>query len=203
MLLTLLCSFCLFAAEPNTKALSEALGHWIGKNLHELPLDVDALAKGLQDEAAGKESPMDEAECLREMGALEESQRVEQARVLRAQAEKILQDNLQNPAIHTLADGQVQYEVLKEGTGEPVASYNSPIVRFAGQSEELLSLDSAVLGLKMAIEGMKEGEVRKIFIHPDLGAGDALSTIELELIRADASGSDAEQESLSEIAPLR
>ncbi|HEY4254909.1 MAG TPA: FKBP-type peptidyl-prolyl cis-trans isomerase N-terminal domain-containing protein [Chlamydiales bacterium] len=199
MLLALL-SFCLVAAEPNTKVLSEALGHWIGKNLHELPLDFDALAKGLQDEAEGKKSPIDEAACLQALSELEEHQRLEQAAELRAQAEKFLQENLQNPTVHVLAEGQVQYEVLKEGTGDPVTSYNRPIVRFAGQGEELLSLDSAMVGLKMALEGMREGEVRKIFIHPDFGAGDALSTIEIELIQADASGKESP---LSEIAPLR
>ena len=205
MLLALF-SFCLLAHAPDTKALSEALGHWIGKNLHELPLDFDALAKGMQDEADGKEMPIDEEACLKEIAALEEKLHIEKVEKQRLEAEQFLQENKHKAGVHVLSNGQVQYEVVREGSGAAVSSYNSPIVRIGGQDEELLSLDDTMPGLKLALEGMKENEVRKIFIHPDLGTYDALTTLEVELIRADAS-SDAsaayDREHLPEIPPLR
>jgi len=169
----------------DTRELSEALGHWIGKNLQQLPLDFEAVAKGMQDEAEGRQSPMDETACLQAVGELEAEQKAEQVRQERAKAEEFLQEHQKKEGVHALAEGQVQYEVVHEGTGETVRAYNSPIVRMGNNPPESLSFDSLSEGLRLGLESMREGEIRTLFIHPDLAGTDGLQTVEIELIQAD------------------
>ncbi|MDE3045121.1 MAG: FKBP-type peptidyl-prolyl cis-trans isomerase, partial [Verrucomicrobiota bacterium] len=202
-------SCCLFAETTNDEIvkLSEALGHLIGKNIEqlELPLDLKALAKGLQDEMAGKESPLNEEECMQEIAVLKKKQTEQSAKKNLFEAETFLRKNEKNSDISSLEEGKVQYQITREGTGEPVEPYNSPIIRYSvrtlrGESqetsprEELLCLDEALPGLRLGIPGMKEGEARTIYIHPDLGYGkeghppNALLIFEVEVIRADGQG---------------
>ncbi len=189
-------------AANDTAKLSEAIGHMLGKHLHELPLNMEAIAKGLSDEAEGKASPMDEETCLEQLALLNA---IEQ----REAAEEFLRKNGEKTTVHSLLDGKLQYEIVREGTGEPVAAYHSPLVRFEGNREEVVVLQEAMPGLKAGLEGMHEGEIRRLFIHPELGGdgiGGPLCTMEVELLRADASG-DAqaayERENLPEVPPLR
>lgn len=180
--------------------VSEALGHLLGKQLHDLPLNLEALAKGVSDEAEGKPSPMDEAACLEELAALS-------AELQRKNAEAFLTENRQKPDVHALADGKVQYVVVHEGSGEPLQSYQSPVIRFEGKSEQVVVLDEVMQGLKLGLTGMRQGEVRRLFIHPDFADPTGpLCTMEVELVRADASG-DAEaayqRENLPEIPSVR
>lgn len=180
--------------------VSEALGHLLGKQLHDLPLNLEAFAKGVSDEAEGKPSPMDETACLEELASLS-------AELQRKDAESFLAENQQKPDIHTLADGKVQYIVVHEGSGEPLQSYQSPVIRFEDKSEQVIVLDEVMQGLKLGLTGMRQGEVRKLFIHPDLADPTGpLCTMQVELVRADASG-DAEavyqRENLSEVPLLR
>ncbi len=185
----------------DSRELSEALGHWIGKNLQQLPLDVDALVKGIRDQAAGKESPMDETACLHAVGELEEEERAENIRKERAEAEEFLEENREKEGVCVLAEGHVQYEVVREGKGEALNSYNSPIVRCAGGTE-LLSLDSLTEGLKLGLAGMREGEIRKLYIHPDLAGTDGLKTVEIELVQADGSAEAVQAAESEENVPF-
>lgn len=64
-------------AEETTEEVakvSEAMGHIIGKNLEALGLDfdLDALVKGLLEEAQGKASPLSEEECVQTIALLQE-----------------------------------------------------------------------------------------------------------------------------------
>jgi peptidylprolyl isomerase len=63
----LLFAAALLAAEPDVAKISEALGHAIGKSLYDLGVDFDleAIAKGIKEEAEGKESPMDAENCAK------------------------------------------------------------------------------------------------------------------------------------------
>jgi len=58
----------------------------------------------------------------------------------------------------------------------------------------MMSLDEIIPGLKSGLIGMKEGEKRTIYIHPDLAYGSAgylppnsLLTFEIELVKANSS----------------
>lgn len=216
MLLTILSLFantCSTASPESgdSKKVSEALGHMIGKHLEELglPIDWKALAKGLQDEAAGKDSPLDEEACLQVINALQEKKQEEIAQKNLAEAEEFLTKYKIEPAIRSLAEGKLLYQTVREGDGQEVQPYNSPIVRLKGRylngkpfsentEEELLTLDEAIPAFRLGLVGMKEGEVRTLFVHPELGYGkeghlapNALLIFDVEVLRADA-GADEE-----------
>jgi peptidylprolyl isomerase len=190
--------------------LSEALGHMIGKNLQSLkiPLDTAAIAKGLQDEAAGLSSPMNEEQCLETLAKLEEECNL-------ARASLFLASNQKREGVVSLQNGKLQFEILKKGTGQIVQSYNSPLIRLkiedesadSNVKEEILPLDETIAGFKFGIVGMQEGEVRKLYIHPDLSYQErssfprSLLIVEVEVIEADAS-SDAHAASNAESLPI-
>lgn len=54
--------------------ISEAMGHIIGKSLDAmgLDLDLDAIVKGMRDESEGKNSPLNEEECVQAIATLQE-----------------------------------------------------------------------------------------------------------------------------------
>jgi peptidylprolyl isomerase len=202
----LLFSGCLVAETQDTEVekLSEALGHLIGKNIEELklPLDLKAFAKGLQDEMAGKTSPLNEEECLQEIIALQEKKSAESANKNLFEAETFLRKNQQRQEIHSLEEGLIQYEITREGTGEELESYNFPLIRLSAHpldapdtppQEELVTLDEILPGLRLGLLGMKEGETRTLYVHPDYAYGkkgeppNALFIFHVELIRTNGS----------------
>ena len=54
--------------------VSEAFGHLIGKNLESLGFEFDMtqVIKGMEDSVAGKESPMNETECVQAISIVQE-----------------------------------------------------------------------------------------------------------------------------------
>src|SRR6187431_3329759 len=74
----LLLFFCFTTAgiceELDVEKVSEAMGHLIGKNLQDLGVDIDlaAVIKGIQDASKGKESPLNDDECVKAIAILQE-----------------------------------------------------------------------------------------------------------------------------------
>lgn len=206
VILSLFVNSCFAAAPVESEKVSEALGHVIGKHLEELglPLDLKAICKGLEDEVSGKSSPLNEEACLQAIDALQEKKKEEIAKKNLSEAMTFLAKNKLQPGVILLAGEKLQYQTLRKGEGQEVQPYNSPIVRLKGRylngkpfsesiQEELLTLDEAIPALRLGIVGMKEGEVRTLFVHPDLGYGkeshlspNALLIFDVEIIRADA-----------------
>lgn len=107
--------------------------------------------------------------------------------------------------VYSLQEGKIQYKIIKEGKGSSVQPYNAPLVRSNGHflsgdfftlgcEEEIFNLDEILPALKEGILGMKEGELRVIYIHPELipqTKEDAklkeLLIFEVEIIKADVS----------------
>ena len=201
---------CCLLATSNVQNISEALGHLIGKHIEnlELTLDLNALAKGIEAEREGKKSPLSEEECLEAIGELQKKRDNELAKANSEEAEKFLVSNGKKPGVQTLVDGKLQAEIVKKGTGQKVQPYNSPIVRISGRyldgkafntahEEELLSLEESIPAFQLGVEGMLEGEVRTLYVHPEYGYGEeghlnpgALLIFEVEVVRADAATDD-------------
>jgi peptidylprolyl isomerase len=218
--LLLLTSSLAAQEEEDVAKISEAMGHLIGKNLQDLGLNIDleAVVRGLQDEAQGKNSPLSEEECVMAIASLQEESAVALSKKNLVEAESFLQANSHSQGVVSLEEGKLQYKVLKEGSGDTVQPYNSPLVRYSAKSlsgaplmqsetQEMISLDDAIPGFSKGILGMKEGEVRTLYVHPDLSFGksnkpdpNALLIFEIELIKADAS-SEAHAASSSETLP--
>lgn len=186
--------------------ISEAFGHLIGKNLEAIgvELDIQSVVKGLKDSAEGKSSPMTESECIQAITIAQENIFAEMAEKNKAQADEFLQKNSAESGIISLENGKVQYKVLQEGQGECLKEGDSPLIQYVGKfldgsvfgeskEPEPFSLDEVISGLRAGLLGMKEGEKRTIFIHPDQAYGtrgslppNSLLTFEIELIKTQA-----------------
>lgn len=187
--------------------ISEAFGHLIGKNLENIGVEFDIaqVIKGLQDESAGKSSPMSEMECVQAIASIQEKIFKEQSAENLRRAETFLSENNKKKEVVSLEEGKVQYQIDAQGKGALVESHFSPLVRYTGkyldgsvfttsQEGELIALDEIIPGLKAGLIGMKEGEKRTVFIHPDLAYGsngylqpNSLLTFEVEILEANAS----------------
>lgn len=208
---------CLMANnEEEVAKISETMGHLIGKNVQslQLPIDLDALVKGMLDEASGKPSPLADEEYEQAIFQLQEESHEKAAADNLAAANLFLAQNETQEGIITVEKGKLQYKINASGSGQEVQPYNTPLIRFdakalngeslqSGVEEELIHLDEALLGLKLGIAGMKEGEKRTLYIHPDFGYGkeslipNSLLIFEVEVIKADTNTTDHENRPIS------
>lgn len=193
------------AAEPQTlDKVSEAFGHLIGKNIDTLGIkfDINQVIKGLQDAAAGKSAPMSESECIQAISSAQESAFKLQALENLKKAEEFLDKNSKETKMVSLEEGKVQYKIDKEGSGEAILEHYCPLIRYVGKyldgtifgsskEDEKISLDETIAGFSKGLLGMKEGEKRTLYIHPDMAYGtsgylppNSLLTFEIELVKA-------------------
>lgn len=194
-------------AEPVEIArISEAFGHLIRKNLDNIGVkfDMAQVIKGLQDAIAGKESPMSEIECIQAIASVQEKVFKELCAENLKRAETFLADNSKTDGVVAIEEGKVQYKIEQAGNGAVVEPHFSPLIKYTGKhldgsvfgsakEEEAISLDEIIPGLKAGLLGMKEGEKRTVYIHPELAYGtsgylppNSLLTFEIEIVKANA-----------------
>ncbi|GAB4186120.1 MAG: FKBP-type peptidyl-prolyl cis-trans isomerase [Simkaniaceae bacterium] len=186
--------------------ISAAFGHLIGKNLENLgfQFDIDQLVKGLKDSIEGKEPPMSEAECVQAITQIQENAFNKLAQENLKIAEEFLAKNSKDKTVREIEKGKLQYKIEQAGNGAEVQEHFSPIIRYTGKfadgkifgsskEDEMITLDETIPGFSKGIIGMKEGEKRTLYIHPELGYGtsgylppNCLLTFEIELIKANA-----------------
>ncbi len=174
----------LLFAESCNEQVSETLGYMIGKNLQRLDvqLDLDKVVEGMYNASLEKEPPMTEEACIQAIGAMQEKNSIAQGKKNLEQANIFLADQAKKEGMITLESGKVQYCVLKEGLGESVQAHSTSLIRYSikeledlsfGPSKEgWLNLSEIIPGLQLGIVGMKEGEQRMIYIHPELAYGE-------------------------------
>ncbi len=192
--------------ELDVEKISEAFGHLLGKNLESMGMkfDIAKVSKGLQDASEGKPAPMTEMECIQAMATSQEIVYKEAAAKNLKEAEAFLATNKTTSGMQVLEEGKLQYTVTHEGKGVSIDENSSPLIRYtaklldgsvfgASTEDELFHLDESLPGLKKGLLGMKEGEKRTLFIHPDLGFGtrgnfppNSLLTFEIEVVQANA-----------------
>lgn len=189
--------------------LSEAFGNFIGRNLKTtgIDFDIDAVVKGIRDGAAGKPSPLSDADYEQKMIALQESAFKKMAETNLQAADAFLKSNADKPGVKVIEPGKLEFLVLKEGNGPEVKEGSSPQINYTGKyidgtvfgsSEDAggpitIPLDQTIPGFSKGLLGMKEGEKRRIFVHPDLGYGttghlqpNSLLIFDVEVIKANA-----------------
>jgi FKBP-type peptidyl-prolyl cis-trans isomerase FklB len=109
-----------------------AIGMNVGVNLKQqalTDLNMDLVAKGLQDASKGKTSMINEAQANQILSAFftkrQQEQQMEEAKAFmpnKIAGEKYLAENKGKKGVITLPSG-LQYEIMKEGTGpKPTAS---------------------------------------------------------------------------------
>jgi peptidylprolyl isomerase len=188
-------------SKKDIELLSKAYGHMIGQNLNAINLDLDAgsIISGIQAAFNGAESPLSDAKTIEMITALQEKKfKVECETNLKA-AEAFLVSNKSNKEIVQLEEGKLQYKQITKGSGKECSSTDTPIISYIGkylngeefgksETAEPIALNETIAGFRKAIIGMKVGEKREVYIHPDLGYGassclspNALLTFEIEL----------------------
>lgn len=173
--------------KQDTKKISEALGNFIGRNLHApgVQFDIEAVVKGLRDGAAGKPSPMSDEEYEKALTELQETANKTLAANNLKEANVFMENNKKTQGVVEAIPGKLEYIVLEEGKGPAVPEHGTPLLNYVGRyldgtvfgsSENTggpvtVSLDQTVPGFSKGVEGMKEGEKRRIFVHPEIGYG--------------------------------
>lgn len=198
------------ADDINISLLSEAFGHFIGRNLKSpgVTFDIDAVIKGLKNGAAGQPAPMNDQEYEAAMAKLQERAFTALSEQNLASAKEFLEKNAKEPGVVEIETGKLQYQIVSPGTGEEVKPHSTPLIHYSGKyqdgtvfgsSEEVggpitIPLDQTIPGFSKGLLGMKEGEKRKLFIHPDLGYGtmgnlppNALLIFDIEVVKANSS----------------
>lgn len=191
------------------KKLSEAFGHFIGRNLQSpgLSFDLEGIIKGIREGAAGQPAPLTEKEYEEMMTAVQERAFKEMSSSNLKSANDFMQKNQTETGVVEVVPGKLQYQVMKEGTGATVEPHSSPKINYTGKyqdgtvfgtSEEMggpitIPLDQTIPGFSKGIMGMKEGEKRRLFVHPDLGYGTSgqlppneLLIFEIEVVKANS-----------------
>lgn len=199
--------------EVDIKKVSEAFGHFIGKNLKMsgLNFDVDSFIQGIRNGQTDKPSPLTEQEYEKQMMLLQERAFKKLSDDNLKAAEDFLKKNVKEKGVKELEGGKVQILIVKEGKGDEVKDESSPQIQYTGtyidgtvfgSSQDAggaitIPLNQTIPGFSKGLKGMKEGEVRKIFVHPDAGYGktghlppNSLLIFEVELIKADNKTAD-------------
>lgn len=173
--------------EIDMKKLSEAFGNFIGRNLKSpgVSFDLESIIKGMREGAAGKPSPMSDQEYEAMMLKVQERAFTRLSEDNLKAAEAFLAKNAQEPNVKSIVPGKLQFMILKEGTGETVAEHGTPSINYTAKyldgtvfdSSEAaggpvtIPLDQTIPGFSKGLVGMKEGEKRRLFVHPDLAYG--------------------------------
>ena len=215
-------------SQDNISKLSETYGHLIQKGLDNpvLKLDFDSVIKGMQSGRQGKPAPMTEQEYEETINLLQEYAYQDLASRNLQEAVKFLTENKKKEGIKEVESGKLQYLVVQEGKGEIVTEEMRPSIKYSGQyldgtvfgssdsssSPISISLKQTIPGFRKGILGMKVGEKRRIFIHPEFGYGtsgqllpNALLIFDIEVMevkpepKEEASKQDADADSEMDI----
>ncbi len=193
----------------NNQVISEAFGHFIGRNLNSpgVNFDLDSIIKGIRKGAAGEAAPMSDQDYEQAMTKLQERAFETMASENLDTANKFMEKNIDNEEVVEIESGKLQYLTLSEGEGDKVQAHSTPLIHYTGKyldgtvfgcSEEVggpitIPLDQTIPGFSKGLLGMREGEKRRLFIHPDLGYGtlgnlppNALLVFDIEIIKADS-----------------
>lgn len=179
------------------KKAYQTIGHFICKEFNSYEFDMYQVIKGMKGFTTGKKSPMNEKDCadtLLEVFEQVTSKNLEETNSFMAR-------NANKEGIVSLQKNKLQYKIKKHGSGTTVEKCSSPIIRYSGnflhgktagtfQNEVLIPINEAITGFSQGVTGMKEGEKRTIYIHPELGFGkkgnippNSLLIFEVEVIK--------------------
>jgi peptidylprolyl isomerase len=170
----------------NLSKLSEAIGHNIAKSLKESlsSIDITKVCQGIQDEVAGKPSPLSDEEFQNQMLLLQTQVFLESAKINLDEANAFLLKNSKEKGVQEIIPQKLQYKIIKEGNGPFIKEHSNPSIIYQGtfvdgtvfgssvdEEPVTLSLDQTIPGFSKGLVGAKEGEKRILYVHPDLAYG--------------------------------
>ncbi|MEI8125462.1 MAG: FKBP-type peptidyl-prolyl cis-trans isomerase [Parachlamydiaceae bacterium] len=195
------------------KKVSEALGNFIGKSLNTagIQFDVDGVVKGVREGAAGKPSPMSDEEYEKVMVQLQQQAVTAVSEKNMEEANAFMEKNAKAKGVVEIVPGKLQYTLLEEGKGAVVPEHGTPMINYTGKymdgtvfgSSEAaggpitVPIDQTIPGFSKGIAGMKEGEKRRLFVHPEMGYGttgqlppNSLLIFDIEVVKAESPEKD-------------
>ncbi|AAD18800.1 mip protein [Chlamydia pneumoniae TW-183] len=194
----------------DNQKLSRTFGHLLARQLRkseDMFFDIAEVAKGLQAELVCKSAPLTETEYEEKMAEVQKLVFEKKSKENLSLAEKFLKENSKNAGVVEVQPSKLQYKIIKEGAGKAISGKPSALLHYKGSfingqvfsSSEgnnepiLLPLGQTIPGFALGMQGMKEGETRVLYIHPDLAYGTAgqlppnsLLIFEINLIQASA-----------------
>lgn len=212
----------------DTQKLSRTFGHLLAKQLsksEDIVMDIAEVAKGLQDELNCQTAPLTDTEYEAKMLEIQKVVFDKKAQENLALAEKFLQENKTKDGVVEVQPDKLQYCIVKEGFGRPLSGKPSALLHYKGSfidgkvfssSEHnkepiLLPLTQTIPGFALGMQGMKEGETRILYIHPDLAYGtsgqlppNSLLIFEIKLIEAvDETAAIPEEETVEDTTTVQ
>jgi peptidylprolyl isomerase len=186
--------------------ISETLGHLIVRHLKNpgLEFNFDKIIQGIQNERAGKVSPMNEEEYEQTIAQLQEGFFLKTAEKNLSDANAFMEKNAKTEGVISV-DDKLQYKVVQDGEGAEVSQDSLPLIHYKGQlidgtvfanSQETgspitIPVKQAIPGFSKGLVGMKKGEKRILYIHPDNAYGlngqlppNSLLIFEVEIVQA-------------------
>ena len=197
------------ASGVDIKQISEALGHFIGRNLNSpgIHFDLEKVIQGIREGSLGKPAPMTDQDYEKAMGQLQQKA-VEALAIKNLEAANtFMKENMKTEGIIEIVPGKLQGLVLVEGHGAAVPEHGTPLITYTGKfidgsvfgSSEAaggpisVPIDQTLPGFSKGIVGMKEGGKRRLFVHPEMGYGAAgqlppnsLLIFDIEVIKAES-----------------
>ncbi len=171
---------------PDVKQLSEAFGHFIGRDIGKqgIQLSIEDVITGIREGAKGKAPPLTEQEYDKITTNLRSQQFNELSTFNLALADAFMVSNAKRHDIVQVTPKRIQYVVLQRGQGRKIDAHTVPTLRFTArfidgtlftQTENNqalpVPLDDMIPGFRQGVIGMQEGEKRRIFIHPEAAYG--------------------------------
>ncbi len=195
--------------------VSETLGHLIVRHLDNpgFKFNIEKIVQGIKDEREGKAAPMSEEEYETMIGQIQESIFNQMAEKNLESANAFLEKNAKEEGIVSV-NPKLQYRVLQAGEGAAVEKEGSPLVHYTGKlldgttfssSKEsgkpiTLPIKQTIAGFSEGLVGMKKGEKRVLYIHPELAYGvsghlppNSLLIFEVEIVETEAKVATAEE----------
>lgn len=193
--------------DVDMQKISEAFGNFIGRNLKSngIEFNLEGIIKGMREGAAGKPAPLSEQEYEKMMTKLQEKAFSTMADSNLKAANEFISKNAKAEGVIEIIPGKLQYMIIEKGHDPVVQEHGAPLINYTGKyldgtvfgsSEDAggpitVPLDQTIPGFSKGIAGMKEGEKRRLFVHPEMGYGrsghlspNSLLIFEIEAVKA-------------------
>ena len=167
--------------------LSLTYGHLIQKSFNNpvVKMDSASVIQGIKDAESSKPAPLTDKEYEEAIGLIQQYAFEDMAQNNLKEAEAFLEKNAKEPKMTVLDTGKVQYTITQEGSGEILTEEMVPTIHYTatylngtklGSSDQqggpiAVPISDTIPGFRSGVLGMKVGEKRRIFVHPELGYG--------------------------------
>lgn len=190
--------------------ISETFGNFFGRTISNpalgIQLDIDSVVKGIREGAAGRSAPLTEEEYEKAISFLQEQAFTKLSDENLETADKFMHEVSSKRSVKILEPGKLAYEVIQEGSGPTINNSSNPLINYTGKfidgstfgtSDDTgpisISIDNTIPGFSRGLLGMKQGEKRRLYIHPELGYGNrgelppnSLLIFDVEVLKTDS-----------------